>query len=147
MRLASWTRTTIITVLLRHSSGYAVPLSYHQLARDIRWEKEVTRSIEALEMEIDALQEKLSISTKRAANHEENIGQSANNLPFISCTNSGYAAEHAVKKRRTTDHREKRRVSVRIKKNRRQAVLVLPSSTEVLQLSEEVPSSQDEFKL
>ncbi|PBK79762.1 hypothetical protein ARMGADRAFT_1069320 [Armillaria gallica] len=79
--------------------------------------------------EIDALQEKLSISTKRVANHEANI------------------VEHAGKNRRTTDHREKRRVSVRTKKNRRQAVLVPPSSAEVLQLSEEVASLQDDIKL
>ncbi|SJL04836.1 uncharacterized protein ARMOST_08207 [Armillaria ostoyae] len=81
-------------------------------------------------MEIDALQEKLSISAKG-----------------LQITKKILVTEHAVKKRRTTDHREKRRVSVRIKKNRRQAVLVLPSSTEVLQLSEEVPSSQEDIKL
>ncbi|PBK94547.1 hypothetical protein ARMGADRAFT_1011983 [Armillaria gallica] len=81
-----------------------------QLARDIRWEKEVTRSIEALEMEIDALQEKLTTSTKRAENHEANI------------------VEHAAKGRRTIVHGGERRVSMRIKKNRRQGVLLLVSS-------------------
>ncbi|SJL18857.1 uncharacterized protein ARMOST_22459 [Armillaria ostoyae] len=94
-----------------------------QLARDICWEQEVTRSIEALEMEIDALQEKLSISTKRAENHEANI------------------VEHAAKRRRTSDHTETRRVSMRIKNNRRQAVLFPSPAAEGLQLPEEVPAS------
>ncbi|KAK0471843.1 hypothetical protein IW261DRAFT_1611881 [Armillaria novae-zelandiae] len=91
-----------------------------QLARDIRWEKEVTKSIEALEIEIDALQEKLATSKKRAENHEANI------------------MDHAVKRRRTIDYGGKRRVSMRIMQNRRNAVIFLYPLVEDLQQRNEV---------
>ncbi len=55
------------------------------LARDTRWQEEVTRNVKALEAEVDRLNEKYNAAMKRAANQESNIGVYTHYSHLLSC--------------------------------------------------------------
>ncbi|PBK67904.1 hypothetical protein ARMSODRAFT_1085606 [Armillaria solidipes] len=112
------------------SLRYTLDLA-RELARDTRWQEEVTESVKALEAEVDKLNKKYNAAMKRVANQESSI------------------AEHVMKRRRMTTAapsdsdivRKRRSVSGRVKENRRHAVVVPSSVADVIQRSNEVSAS------